>query len=185
MAYTRYSRGRSRKGGGRGGRSFRRAVWVRDWKQSATVPVSGTGEHNVVLDLLPDTAIDDGARLGSTVTRIRGQIRLQMLSATGFPDQPFFFGVTVAPTSAQPLASGSRNDFQWLTWGEISLGSAAQILVQNQTVIWGYEFDVKSQRIITQPAESLLMSINYKPLTAVVGGWQDYRVSTSVLLKLA
>lgn len=185
MPYGRYAR-RSRSGGRRGARSFRRPVWIRSINTPTAVPVA---QSVVGIDLLPqgspptDVGLDRGARVGSTIMRVRGSVAYVNTGVSSMNVAWFVFGITVCSEVATPNPYTEVANWQWLYWG-IHMPEQGAILVTNGTEnSWAREFDVKAKRIITQPGETLKASIAWPHATAA--NFHDYNVTTSTLLKLA
>lgn len=186
MPYGRYAR-RGRSSRSRGYRPNRRVVWYRGIASAATTPVP-IGSQGV--NLLPEDAgiaggLDPGARLGATVMRVRGALELSTATGTGFKDNRFTWGITVAPLDSVPQPEVDRNRYQWLTWSHLApWNQTYEVLIQATNAHWAVNFDVKAKRVITQPAETLLAM--FQPVSTMpAANWVDWAFSWSVLLKLA
>lgn len=192
MTYRR-TVGRSRRSGRRNPRSNqRRTLWVRDrFLVSATAPNTATSV------LIPDTRLDPGARVGSTVMRILGSVTVhQGTKNTAYAG--FYIGVAVTdvtgfsggttPPPILPTTNQSGVDWMHWMWVPLSLGGVnflgSEGLTSAGTVTenaWTYSFDIRSRRVLSQPAENCIMVLENSGLANVVG----VNFVTSTLIKLA
>lgn len=187
MPYVRRTRGSTRRYGSRGSRSNRRvAVWVR---RSGGAPATGNIVSPQVIDLLPNDYVDDGAKLGSTIVRIRGNISLEVSNGNGFRDNAgWAAGITVCPNADSPNPLTEADSWPWLWYKHLDLNTLRVALIYGtapgQFYGWGLELDAKTMRRITQPSETLKLSIA-APTAMPIANWNDWFVGVSMLLKLS
>lgn len=159
MAYRTYrsnTRPRSR-------RRSRRSAPVRTthWYRQPALQFTEITAGPQALDLLPDTVLDPGARLGATVTRIHIELRARWVVAQVTPPIWFFYlGVYVGPSTfpTLPLGPGAHaNDVDWMFWRAIGPQSAGNLVIGATDMSAQYTFDVKSQRRFYEPTDKLWM----------------------------
>lgn len=182
MAY--YRRYRSspsrRRSGGRRYGSRRQPLWIRQFESAAAdIP-------NVGFDLLPDDAVDPGAKLGATVVRIRGELAIM---STGNPyENSFTVGIAVAEREADYNApvlnpATDANTVDWLYWESwIAPGDSTLAVQATGQVYHSRHVDAKSSRRIYAPGQTLALyvAVDTTPAQHLGPRW-----SGSVLLKLA
>lgn len=191
MPYRRFSQGRraGRRYGSRSwGGSGRRNVWSRTWARSAVHPVA-TALNTV--DLLPegtspDFGVDRGSRLGSTVMRIRGNIELHVIGSVSPYLPQVYLGITVCGVGANPSPENESSAYQWLHWERHGPASSKTFFYSGAAgtadFAFGWDFDVKAKRLITQPAETLKLCIEADPLFPLAN-FNDWQIVASTLLR--
>lgn len=179
MAYRR-ARPSRRRGRSFRGSSPRRTVWIRTFPAGAGLTAGG----HVGLDLVPDTALDPGARIGATVERIRLRLQWQTgatitMGADGYATS----GVVLGSFAGSAGTPNPVADADWMAWNPVPLSGWDGALVAAGAVTSPYlqstTIDVRSKRVFTQPTDQLWLSFgaNYD-CGAIVA-------ASSVLIKLA
>lgn len=189
VVYQRRPGSRARRAGSRRRGSYprRQPLWVRHSIVGQALPINAPRAS----DLVPGTSLDEGARVGSTVVRVRVHYTFSYDTSLADPVSGFFFGAGIFPVDI--LAPGNeaqiprpledRNDWDWLMWDHryIADGFVGTGVVEAAQVMNGnYHFDVKSSRRIAGPHDTLIF-VAQPSLGSLVN---DHLVA-SVLLKLS
>lgn len=184
MAYRR-TVGRSRRSGSRRRSSFRRPIWVRATHSSVALTGASTSYGAA---LIPDVEIDPGARLGSTISRVHLTLSISTpvptsatavlvgMAVTDVSD----FGVNTDPP-INPYDNEAGAD--WMLWRWIPTVNAFPGMgITNLQGGWqiGYEFDVKSKRVIAQQQENLVFVV-----TSIGVPWSGVNIASSTLLHMS
>lgn len=158
-AYKRNTRSRSRPLNRRSSRPARTTHWYR-----TRGPIVGLTAGPVNIDLLPDAVFDPGARLGSTVERVRLNFRGHWNAAqTLTPQWVCYLGLYVGPEDVNDtLGPGSHaNQVDWMmyqTLPPLTANSWVVDVAPNQAFMTSYEFDVKSKRRFYEPTDKLWLT---------------------------
>lgn len=187
MTYRR-SRPRARRVSSRRPRGApRRTVWIRSGESLGTIAQGAVKASN----LISPSYLDPGARIGSTVTRIRMNIQVAFPGAYLDSISKAYVGVCVWPESdvalAPPHPWNGRNSLDWLAWEPISPAGADVVFVTTLPPTAGSvvnrDLDIKSQRVITEPGDTLVVAV-YGDTTAA-SQITIFSHTSSVLLKLS
>lgn len=183
-----YRARRARSGSRRGRRSPARSyVWVRAGSGPTGLPKDNP---NYVFDLVPDGNLDPGARVGSTVTRIRGMISL------GYTAPDYYSSLTVGISIQQPESSATApaispvdhaNAADWLYWNRfhVSQGTnGAGYVMGTDLFLTAFDFDAKASRRFTAPNDHLYIYMSFRDEGTRLPQ-QSIAVVSSTLLKLS
>lgn len=182
MAYTRqrYAPARARRN--RRGVSRRSTHWVRIGTATGAISSGSV----IGLDLMDDNYLDPGARLGSTVTRVRLSVSvLTATSQTMIATSILYLGMVVDrfELGDYPKPSEDRNSVDWLYWRAVPVAEiVATGLATTQTDALSFAFtdDIKSQRKFYEQGDHLMLSI--QPFSFSVA---ESMVNVSTLVKLS
>lgn len=175
MAYRRtVGRSRTSTRSRRGSASGRRHLWVRHTEVSPVGTIANYG-----IRIVPDSKLDPGRRIGSTVLRCHIVIEIlgaELTSASG----GWFFGlavmdVTEFATSSTPpelpiVNNAPNNGVDWMAWGyrpfsHKDVGSS--VVASTRSTTW--ELDVKSKRVIALQGENLVFVLQNNGYTGTTG----------------
>lgn len=178
MAYRRINR--TRRGRGRRSGSVRQNIWVRS-VAGVTAQWSATG-----VDLIAPTFLDPGARVGATVTRVRGVLFANVTDAA--PEIGAYISVGLVVSEVDPNFATQpaihpiqdANSVDWLYWEVIPWAQEAAIVHTGGSITFSKEFDVKAMRRINAPNQTLNLYIANS-----AGTWMSVNVAASTLLKLS
>lgn len=184
-----YYRRRTRSTRSRRNRVSRRQnVWVRQQQRNSVPNTDGLSDF----DCLPNTFIDTGAVVGSTVVRIRADFEISSGPITNSLAGVFFaFSIQErAPSlSEYPTPQLAMNKVDWMYWKWVPYANAA--FAGFVTTVDGvetarnshFEVDVKSSRVISAPDQTLVgmaQLVNWASIPAAT-----VALTSSVLLKLS
>lgn len=184
MPYRRPRASTNRNRRGRNGLPKRQFVWVRT--VAVNIPQIATSWP---VDLLPSNAIDPGAVVGSTVTRVRGSVAITGAAPTDTLAS-VAAGLVVANRNwialdpgPDPFDEGTVAD--WLYWENKYLATPNFSTYSNTAPVTSltaaFDFDAKAQRRISEPLDTLWMTLRpivWTPLPTALN------LTASVLLKL-
>lgn len=178
MAYYRRHRTTRRSRSGRSYSPRRQSVWIRTLTTSTVGTVAQLG-----VDLIPASAIDRGSIIGATVTRARISVQINCGAVTTvFPG--FYTGVYVgnAGQLAGQMPSSGANVVDWMHWkfNSVAFPGTGIFASATENAI-AVDIDVKAQRKLSQPADTLILALENGGITPTVGAV----VAASVLLKLS
>lgn len=182
MAYARRPSSRSRRSySRRSGFSKRRSVWIRtgvDLGTTANGLITGA-------DVLPDNLLDAGAKLGCTITRIKLSSTFLVPVAVGAMafNAGVGLGMAILPSASRPGPMVDSNAISWMFYEVIHPIDPTGIVdpaTTSTSALFSRIWDVKSQRVITQPGESLVLCCQPGNMDVTASSH-----SLSVLVKLA
>lgn len=134
-----------------GGYRGRGTLWSRH-EFNSTTPIPA--DSALWTNLLPDSTLDPGARIGSTVTRVRLRVQLTYDDVI-FQSDPglkmIWVGCIVMPnnvTPAQVLGPHTHSGSDWFMWDVIPPNRNRLQLGTTLALIWD-AYDIKSQRRLT------------------------------------
>lgn len=183
MVYYRRTTRSRRSSRGRRSAPVRKTIWLRYGVELGTAATA----QSVAADLVPNTALDRGALVGSTVTRVHCKATFFAPVASGVLAYNAIIGIGMAvlpvdPT-IQPGPITSGNQVPWFFHDyvhPIDPSGLVDPATTSSNLLIGRVWDVKSSRIINQPDETIKVVVQPQncSITAV-------RFDYSMLLKLA
>lgn len=189
-SYRRRSYGTRRYRGRRGysGRPARRTIWVR-----RDAPGLTTANGGATVDLLPESSIDAGRKHSSTVVRTHVDWSVTFTNAfSALANHAIFLGLArMDPLDAgNSMPEGHWNDVDWMYWRRIPLAlCTSQVLGEPSTAVQFTQpiaepFDVKSQRVMLEHADSLIFFWQTVGFTVPAPDAASLSVTSSTLLKI-
>lgn len=159
----------------------RKSVWIR------TPNDIGTAASGQLLsaDICPPTSVDDGAKLGATVirTHIRATFLVPVAAGALAYNGVIYVGASILPTTT-PIGPGTaQNQVPWFFYDVVHPVDPSGLIDPTTTstqMLFTREWDVKSNRVITQPGETVLLCV--QPLSMDITA---ARFDVSLLIKLA
>lgn len=174
---------------GRRTRRGRSPIRTTHWYRQPLVPMVGLTTGPVAIDLLPDTVLDPGARLGATIIRIHMVLRAHfVVSQIETPAWMFWVGIYVGPAlaPAPPPGPGAHaNDVDWMFWKPVTPGSPGNLVfgtAPDQHVSAALEFDIKSQRRFYEPTDKAWLVGQLENNSGITTGLEP-TFTSSVLIK--
>lgn len=166
----------------RRGRSYaprRTGVWVRNITILTGPIASLTGVG--LVDLLPDLSVDPGARVGSTITRVRGTLNV-IFDMPPTPALNAGLGVlagvvgpvgwrTNTPPNVPPSPMNAPNDHDWFGFDTFAYNGAGNLGIATTPGAYAraFDFDFKAQRRLVNTTDTgFLLLSGYAPISSAV-----------------